>query len=439
MKKCNKMLLLLCTILCIITQIFNNTSNYCIYAEDYLNEIMQCFVAAGFTKEAAAGICGNAAGESSGNPAASQSGGAGIGIFQWSNTNRQRLEDYCAGSNHSSHAKVTLKGYTICNRVDCQVAFAIVEGAENLSTVWSKYYNSQVSSLPVLSSAASSNKIPTTISTSATFKNITSLEEATIRYYLDYERAGATKCFWVGNSDYDASKASSFVEGYKKRYSYALSTYNNYTGGTYTPSDGSGDSGTGDTETSSGTNDASLAASVGSQLNSIGYFADESELAAYCKLTEISIDDIYIANASKDNLEQDDLEGLVSWERNVNSANEENGWIAFLRRIVAFIGIIFIVWSLLIYLAYWLDNINNVVEISVLGIVTFGQLHVCYGDDKPTFRLGKENGKVKTVSHSQIVGISLLLILFGVSLVSGFFYQVVSYFVNTVLEILGLV
>lgn len=200
---------------------------------------------------------------------------------------------------------------------------------------------------------------------------------------------------------------------------------------------GSG-SGSGDSSSGSSTSLDDAASKVGSYLTSSGIWG-EDEISAFCKLTELDINEVYLNNASKDNLEQDDLEGLVNWERNVDSANKENGWIAFLRRVVAFIGIIFIVWSLLIYLAYWLDNINNIVEISTLSIVTFGQLHICYGDDEPTFRLGKENGKVKTVSHSQIVGICLIEILFGVSLVSGFFYQVVSYFVNLVLEILGLV
>ena len=384
----------------------------------------------GLSDVAAAAIVGNAAGESGGNPSASQPGGAGIGIFQWSNDgNRQDLANYCAGSAHSGHDKVTLKGYTICNRVDCQCAFMIMDLDSRLnSTKWSSYYNQEVKSNSTLASGASSGKIPSSVSISNSgsgFKSQSKLEDATIQFYLDYETAGATKCFWVGNSGYDASKASSFITGYGTRYGAAKNAYDKYSGSTYeSPKDGS----SGDSEVAKG---------IAEQLYNCGYWT-EDQLSAYCKLTEINIQDLYLDGATREALTQDELSGLANWQLNVRMQEEEHGFIRFLRTLSMFIGIILVVWAMLFYTAYWIDKTNNILPIEFVFLLSFGKLRISGDENDSTYSFNSESSaKVKMINHKDCIFICVIAVGAGFLLITGIFYSIVQGFVNKALQLLG--
>lgn len=164
----------------------------------------------------------------------------------------------------------------------------------------------------------------------------------------------------------------------------------------------------------------------------IGSF-QELDMQTYSRLVEPNTEERYLNNANAANMSQLDLEGLTDWNRNNENMVQEDGWIARLRQGVVLVGILMTIWALFIYLAFWFDHLNTFFYIDALHIVTFGQLHICQPNEKPTFRL-KEKVNGRTVDHMQVVGICLTAILFGVLLMSGVFYKVVDFLVNLVLR-----
>lgn len=135
-----------------------------------------------------------------------------------------------------------------------------------------------------------------------------------------------------------------------------------------------------------------------------------------------------------ENLAQTDRESLAAWQMNVES--DKLSLTDIIRTLVVFVGIIFTLWGILIYLAYWFDHINTIFYVDVLHLVTFGQLHICPPGEKPTFHMGKEK-KDRTVSHKQILVISGMCVLFGVLLISGTFYTIVQKFVRLITSFLS--
>lgn len=174
--------------------------------------------------------------------------------------------------------------------------------------------------------------------------------------------------------------------------------------------------------------------SAGAALVDMGMWGT-AELTSYCKLTETNLEETLLKVADISNLKQEDLEGLINWQRNHQMEEQEHGYIAVLRWMVVLVGILMILWAVFVYLAFWFDHINSFIYLDALHIVTFGQLHICAPGDKPTFKVS-EKVKTKTVNHQQIIGICLTALFFGSLLVSGVFYTIVSRFVNLIVNFL---
>lgn len=177
-----------------------------------------------------------------------------------------------------------------------------------------------------------------------------------------------------------------------------------------------------DGSTSGGAGNAALAV----DMEQHGYWK-ESELSAWSKLSEINVDDL-IDDLSRDMLNQNDLNGLAQWERNVQNDIDSNGLIPLLRRVITFVGILLMVWMVVWYLAYWFDRTVTFVYIDLLGIVSFGMLHMAAEGEESTFGLGKEGRK--TVNHKTILVICLTGIAFGTLLVTGVFYRIIGLLVQ---------
>lgn len=174
---------------------------------------------------------------------------------------------------------------------------------------------------------------------------------------------------------------------------------------------------------------------VKTQLLSTGYYTEE-QLSSYIKLNETNIDAKYLVNATRDNLSQQDLENLSSWEDNVKNSKKEYGLIAWMRIIVMWVGIIFTIYIFLLYLAYWFDKLNSIVDLDVLSIMTFGRLHVAIDAKEANFSLAKKQDRM-TVNHKDMVFICLTGLIFGTLLITGTFYKIVANFVNTILRWIG--
>lgn len=165
-----------------------------------------------------------------------------------------------------------------------------------------------------------------------------------------------------------------------------------------------------------------------------GAYYTEEQISSYIRLAdELNIQKEYLDKADRSNLSQSDLENLASWENNVNNSKKEYGFIAWMRIIVMWVGIIFTIYIFLLYLAYWFDKINSLIDLDVLSILTFGHLHVAMDEKEANFSLGKKQDRV-TVNHKNMCFICITGLIFGTLLITGTFYKIISNFVNIILR-----
>lgn len=162
-----------------------------------------------------------------------------------------------------------------------------------------------------------------------------------------------------------------------------------------------------------------------------GTFYSESDLSAYVKLQEVDVSAMLPKDRSS--LSQNELENLSSWEDNVKNSKKEYGFIAWMRIIVMWVGIIFTIYIFLLYLAYWFDKLNSIIDLDVLSILTFGRLHVAIDDKEANFSLGKKQDRM-TVNHKDMLFICITGLIFGTLLITGTFYKLVAGFVNFILR-----
>ncbi len=157
----------------------------------------------------------------------------------------------------------------------------------------------------------------------------------------------------------------------------------------------------------------------------------ESQLSAFNKLTEDDIMSDYLANATKDKLGVNELESMENWKTNVDSLSKDSTLSSIARRIVMLVGILLCVWSVLLYIAYWFDRINNFIDFNFLGVVSFGRLRISDTESECTWGNKDVNG-IRTVNHRVILTICIISIAFAVFIISGKIFQVVGWIVRLV-------
>ena len=176
------------------------------------------------------------------------------------------------------------------------------------------------------------------------------------------------------------------------------------------------------------------AGNIGIDPSMVGGYYTEDQLSAYLRLNEVNIQEMFLDGATREALTQDELSGLANWQLNTRMQEEEHGVVRLLRTLTMFIGILLIVYSLLLYTAYWIDKTNAVIPVEMLSLLTFGKLHVAGDEEDSTFSLSKEG--VRSVNHRNIISICIICIGAGFLLITGLFYSIVAGFVNFVLGFL---
>lgn len=125
----------------------------------------------------------------------------------------------------------------------------------------------------------------------------------------------------------------------------------------------------------------------------------------------------------------------VNWRKAIEGSREVHKYDT-LRGIIMFAGIVLCVYSILLYVAYTFDTINNLIDIDLLSVITLGHLRVA--DDEKSASSGGSNGATNLVAHSQILKYTCLGIGIGCLIVSGGMYKIILWvfdFVST--HILG--
>lgn len=168
-----------------------------------------------------------------------------------------------------------------------------------------------------------------------------------------------------------------------------------------------------------------------------GYITEDN-LASFAQGAELNVDAQLLSGAVRFALNQSDLYSLANWERNVAYDNTDSKIISLGRKILVAIGIVFEVWSLLIYLAYWFDRLNNFIPIDLLNILTLGKLRIADSDTEATFSLRDNSTRtnVKTVNHRAVLFIAICGLAFGTLIVTGKLFTLLFGVVNFVRNLL---
>lgn len=137
------------------------------------------------------------------------------------------------------------------------------------------------------------------------------------------------------------------------------------------------------------------------------------------------------------NLHNNDIYDVENWKADINKRNSESILIKGGRWLTILFGIIFNVWMLFIYIAYWFDRLNNFFDYSLLNLITFGRLLISPDEHECTFSLRTlSNGEKRTVNHRKVLEIVIIGLAFGTLIISGTFFKILSVVVNKILEIL---
>ena len=94
--------------------------------------------------------------------------------------------------------------------------------------------------------------------------------------------------------------------------------------------------------------------------------------------------------------------------------------------LIAFIGIIFAVYGLLIIIAYVFDRTNVFVELSLLSILTMGRYMYSYETDV------KNIGNKKLLNTGGVIRLAILSEVIAYALYSGLIYSILRYIISVI-------
>lgn len=149
-----------------------------------------------------------------------------------------------------------------------------------------------------------------------------------------------------------------------------------------------------------------------------------------------------LEKANRDSLTMSDGYTLNNWKDTVESRHEDSILVIFFRRFVSFIGIMFTVWMLFLYLGYWFDRVNNFIDFSLLGLLSGGRLKISPEEDKCTWQFSEMRNLSKdtpmTVNNRAMLEIVIIGCIFGGLIVSGLFFDMAKKLLVWLLSCLGL-
>lgn len=107
---------------------------------------------------------------------------------------------------------------------------------------------------------------------------------------------------------------------------------------------------------------------------------------------------------------------------------KESGIITFLRTLAVFLGVVITVYTIFLYMIYWFDRVNSLMDFSLLKVVTFGRMETSKGYDLDY----GEDSKVKVCEHSDILRSCIIGIAIGMFLTTGRIYYVAKWLYGVV-------
>lgn len=351
-------------------------------------ELYQYLISNGYTPESACGVLGNADQESSFNTGINANGRKGT--FQF-----------------TSEVASAIKKWADKNKLDPNSSMVQYQWLEKNSLERDFKTYSDI--------------------TLAKFKKIKDTEEAADAFCAAYERCVTSNTGGANANNCKHAKSSSqYYQDLKTRRKYAKEFLKEYAN--IKPVDSSGTNKISSTKDSNGNDTSNIVVQNGTY----GIIDPASG-------TFQSLDDSITEFMREEDLSKDQLKSIADWKNNIDYENNDV-LLKFIRVIVIFLGICFIVWVVLIYLCYWMDRINNFVDIDFLPIVTGGRLRVSPEEFECTFNpkdfIGKK--EPQTVNHRTTLMICGIGLFFGVLVISGRLYDLINFLVRKLLNLLGL-
>lgn len=148
--------------------------------------------------------------------------------------------------------------------------------------------------------------------------------------------------------------------------------------------------------------------------------------------TDMRDDGVLLPDGS--DLTSSDKVQLGLWLTSVQFGKEDS-WFQTLRVVRIIVGIICIVYSVLFFLCYWLDKVNNIFDISFLGLISLGRFVASADDGVSTYR-GKSK-EPKLLSLRDVLMVSIGILLLGVLILTGTLYIIVVTILDKLNSLLG--
>ena len=171
-----------------------------------------------------------------------------------------------------------------------------------------------------------------------------------------------------------------------------------------------------------------------------GYLTEE-ELSAWTKIVNEKF--INYKEVTRNSLTQSELSSLSRWEQNVGYDDLENhGIFHFFRVIFMIFAIFLIIWSVLLYCAFWFDKVNPFCfDVSLVSLLTLGKLSTAPTEEEcnyTTRNFFKEHKGSKFINHKYMASVCLLLIGFAVLILTGFLYKIILTVIGLVAKLFGI-
>lgn len=377
-----------------------------------LMSVYSALKSSGFSDYECAAILVNMNRESSIRPDAGQNGGGAIGLIQWDGGRRDALQKF---SKAQGDTKYTIKGYKVGD-IATQVAFLLAELTPNdkqkgnAKEAEYNWIDHKVVGLYKKVDEATAMK-------GITNKSVDLKKSITYEEWRKLDDCVAMSLYFTSCLERCAYGIDIYNEGAKQ----SKDMYKLLTG----------------TDVSTVSTNEELSKDLAVTLTSCGLWG-ESELSQFCILTELNIDELYLKNAKRDTLTSNELNVLHNWEQNVDESSFGGKLIMLLRSAVMGAGIALVIYSILLYLAYWLDRLNTFFDFAFVKFLTLGKIETSPTELECTFKTAevvKNNPQPLTVNHKAIIGVCMFSLIFAILLISGLIFTILG---NLIIFIKGI-
>lgn len=151
----------------------------------------------------------------------------------------------------------------------------------------------------------------------------------------------------------------------------------------------------------------------------------------------VNLQEDAIEFADRLDLNDEQLGEITSWRENIERGHE-NIVVVTVRALIILFGILLCVWIVLLYLAYWVDRINNFIDIDFLPLLSFGMLRISPDEQSCEFNPRKvERGTGQTVNHRVMLTITILGLTVVIMILSGTMFDIINKLVHFVGEVVN--